>query len=289
MTPLTLTLVLLVSASPEWQAGSFHGVVTGESGLEAARRAFGPPINDVVDYRDDRPRRITFRPLTVDVPTTDGGAPSALQVGVQVFLDRETRRVVRIRLTPWPESKTSGATQFITPIDRRIVKQIVDVPFTERRIEYCESGPLWRGEVFDGQAEPAFFLLAPEHGVTVSLQDQKYVVDIEVSATLPNWFDKDSCLNSDGLRIVDRGGVIQGIRFDDLDVRLLDGGTLFHRGDGGWAATHDLPGGGVGLYPVLAPTEYFGWGADGAGRGCRRFPMVGRRSPAERNHQGFED
>jgi len=190
-----LAVGLLLGAAPlaPWHPGVFRGVVTGESRLDVARRAFGAPINEALDEHEEGLRRVTFRPIAVDVPAVDGGTASVLQVGVQMLVDTRTRRIVRIRLTPWPESRASGPALLVTPVDRRVMKQIVDVPFTERRLEYCEDGPLWPGGGSHGDPEPEFVLLAPEHGVTVWLHDRKYLEDIEISATAPRWLTLNPC------------------------------------------------------------------------------------------------
>jgi len=83
------------------------------------------------------------------------------------------------------------------------------------------------------------------------------------------------------------GGVIEGIRPDDRDVRLFDGGYLLHRGDGGWAVIRDLPDGGAGVYPATAPNGYFLWSSDGGWSTVRVLPDGGQLVTVGEKPPGF--
>jgi hypothetical protein len=197
-----LTLLLFLAAAPsEWTPGAFRGVVTGETHLDAARRTFGAPIDDVPNPADEKTRRVTFRPIAVEVSAGDGGTSRTLQVGVQMFLEQRTGRVLRIRLTPWPTYRATESHVALTVwfVDRQFVKQIVDVPFTERRVDYCEAGgSLWGDGIFThGDPPPLYYLLAPEHGIVVHLRDRKYVEDIVFSAAKPDWIESNPCPTMD--------------------------------------------------------------------------------------------
>jgi len=72
------------------------------------------------------------------------------------------------------------------------------------------------------------------------------------------------------------GGVIEGVEPGDRVVLLLDGGDLFLRADGGWAAVGSLPDGGARLYPTTAPDGYYVRGADGGWSSLRLLPDGGQ-------------